>query len=247
MIKKWKNFSLSGRILSVVAALLILLTASLILSEWLVLNSVSEKMYTSASAVQSQGTEVIKNVESQQTALFENALKEKAEGLARLLANLAPVPLLTFDTRALDGYCTQITEDADIILCAVFDTGGSLQAYSYDGDDSTIQNLLDSNVGLDQFSSAAASLQGTYEISMDVTSDGEMLGKAFLLASAAKLIEQQTSFADYSKRLKAVFVSLQDTISKDVGDEKNAGFWLGSIIGLIAVLISLLFVFMVVR
>jgi hypothetical protein len=77
-----------------------------------------------ASSASDQQSTALEAVLADQIQSDEGELQTKASGLARLLADLTPTALLTFDTNALIGLYKQATRDPDIERCIFFDPQG---------------------------------------------------------------------------------------------------------------------------
>ncbi len=77
-----------------------------------------------ARSAANQQSAALKAVLTDQIQSSETELDTKARSLARLLADLAPTALLTFDTNALISLCKQATRDPDIERCVFFDPQG---------------------------------------------------------------------------------------------------------------------------
>jgi hypothetical protein len=93
----------------------------LVQSEQVALRKLAAENSRLARSAADQQSAALEGVLDDQIQSSEAELQTKAESLARVLADLAPTALLTFDTNALVALCKQATRDPDIDECTFFD------------------------------------------------------------------------------------------------------------------------------
>jgi hypothetical protein len=147
-----------------------------------------------ARSAADQQSSALKAVLAEQIQSSEAELQTKARSLARLLADLAPTALLTFDTNALIELCKQATRDPDIEKCVFFDRQGRKIA-SDEKSRAGRSGLTNEDTGL---------------IAADALQNGQKAGQVMLVVSFASAKEQ-------GRKLQAGYADLQATMN-DVRD-----------------------------
>ena len=175
--------SLRQRIMCSISALVIVLVAG---TSWLLVRSQRtglEKLAGNTSTLSgsavSQQQKALGTVLNSQIQASQAAVRSKAQGLAGLVAKLAPVSLLTFDTNALNGLCEQASTDADVRQCAISDAAGKQIT--------TFKKAI---------SGAKIEDKDLTEVRADVAQDGKRIGQVVFVVSLASVKQQERDIRD---------------------------------------------------
>ena len=181
-----------------------------------------------ASSASDQQSTALEAVLADQIQSDEGELQTKASGLARLLADLAPTALLTFDTNALIGLCKQATRDPDIERCIFFDPQGRKIA----ADEK-------SHVGRTGLTSEDTGL-----VAADALQNGQKAGQVVLVVSFASAKEQgrklQASYAGLRTTMNNVRAAMENDLQKHSQSQTTRARWLGVEAGIGAMILGLL-------
>lgn len=137
-MKKWKDLSLAKRLMGAMIILIVVLMctimATLIQAERKALNNISQKVSSLSHSVQASQDEALGRIAQKQMEMDLQTLQAKGQSICAFVAQLSPVPLLTFDTERLHSYCIQACGDADAVLSYVTDAQGAIQTEYIDWD-----------------------------------------------------------------------------------------------------------------
>jgi signal transduction histidine kinase/DNA-binding response OmpR family regulator len=175
-----------------------------------------------------QQSAALKAVLQDQIQSSETELDTKARSLARLLADLAPTALLTFDTNALISLCKQATRDPDIERCIFFDPQGR-----------KIASDEKSRAGRLGFKSDDRGL-----VAADALQNGQKVGQVVLVVSFASAKEQgrrlEASYADLQATMNNVRAAMENDLQKHSQSQAMRTRWLGVAAGIGAMILGLL-------
>ena len=223
--------SLRLRILLSFAAVVVALIASM---SWLFVRSQQRALERLAqdnsrliSSAANKQSGALESVLRQQIQSSQAELEIKARSLARLLADLAPTALLTFDQNALTTLCKQATGDPDVDECAFFDARGEKIA-SYK---KPVSRRLD-------FTGQAVRL-----VAADTLQNGKKVGRIALIVSLASANEQarkiQASYAALQSAMKEARGAMESDLREhELAQTKQAGR-LGLEAGIAAMILGL--------
>src|SRR5580658_2988887 len=185
----------------------------------------NSKLARSAADQQSAALDAALN---DQIEASETELDTKARSLARLLADLAPTALLTFDTNALISLCKQATRDPDIERCIFFDPQGRKIA----ADEKA-------HAGRPAFKSGDTGL-----IAADVLQNRQKVGQIVLVVSFASAKEEgrklEAGYADLQTTMNNVRAAMQNDLQKHSQSQVTRARWLGVEAGIGAMILGLL-------
>jgi signal transduction histidine kinase/DNA-binding response OmpR family regulator len=185
----------------------------------------NSKLARSAADQQSAALDAALN---DQIEASETELDTKARSLARLLADLAPTALLTFDTNALISLCKQATRDHDIERCIFFDPQGRKIA----ADEKA-------HAGRPAFKSGDTGL-----IAADVLQNRQKVGQIVLVVSFASAKEEgrklEAGYADLQTTMNNVRAAMQNDLQKHSQSQVTRARWLGVEAGIGAMILGLL-------
>jgi signal transduction histidine kinase/DNA-binding response OmpR family regulator len=202
---------------------------------WLFVNSqqaalaklAAENSELTRSAAEQQGA-ALKTVLTDQIQSSEVALQTKARSLARLLADLAPTALLTFDTNALTALCKQAIRDPDIEQCIFVDSQGRKIAAGEK-----------SHAGRLRFTSEDTSL-----VAADALENGRKAGQVTLVVSFASAKEQgrklEASYADLQNTMNKVRAAMENGLQKHSQSQTTRARWIAVEVGVVALILGLL-------
>jgi HAMP domain-containing protein len=185
----------------------------------------NSKLARSAADQQSAALDAALN---DQIEASETELDTKARSLARLLADLAPTALLTFDTNALISLCKQATRDPDIERCIFFDPQGRKIA----ADEKA-------HAGRPAFKSGDTGL-----IAADALQNRQKVGQIVLVVSFASAKEEgrklEAGYADLQTTMNNVRAAMQNDLQKHSQSQVTRARWLGVEAGIGAMILGLL-------
>ncbi len=117
------------------------------------------------------------------------ALTGKVDALAHLLAELAPIPLVTKDTEALDVICAQVDRDQDVVWTAILDGKGKLVSTYAGASLKSLMKLADQPTAA-QALAALPTLASIQVQRVEVKQGSKILGTALVVASQAAVERQ---------------------------------------------------------
>lgn len=91
-------------------------------------HSLAHSLEDRVSAVRTAQSSGFEKIALLQKDTARQALEAKLTSLARVLANQAAIPLLTFDDASMDAACTLITGDPDVVLAVVLGPDGKARS-----------------------------------------------------------------------------------------------------------------------
>jgi signal transduction histidine kinase/DNA-binding response OmpR family regulator len=181
-----------------------------------------------ARSAADQQSAALKAVLAEQIQSSEAELQTKARSLARLLADLAPTALLTFDTNALIELCKQATRDPDIEKCVFFDRQGRKIAWD-EKSRAGRSGLTNEDTGL---------------IAADALQNGQKAGQVMLVVSFASAKEQgrklQAGYADLQATMNDARIAMENELWKYSQSQATRARWLGVETGTAALVLGLL-------
>ena len=185
----------------------------------------NSKLTCSAAEQQSAALNAVLNDQIQSS---KTELDTKARSLARLLADLAPTAVLTFDTNALISLCKQATRDPDIEKCIFFDPQGR-------------------KIAADEKSHAgrpAFKIEDTGLVAADVLQNRQKAGQVVLVVSFASAKEQgrklEARYADLQSAMNNVRTAMENDLQKHSQSQAAQARWLGVEAGIAAMILGLL-------
>jgi len=198
----------------------------------------------STSRVQNALAEGVAQIAARQQAEAEAALRARADSLAELLAKLAPVPLLTFETETLNGYCRQLCKNREVVLCWVADLQGK-PATNFRNETSEELVQLVGKVGERSLLELGHDLRrsgSVLEVTKDVVQDGQKLGSTVLLVSQREMRQQQAAvrqvFDDLSADARDSFAALDGELQTQMEAAGRRFLETGVIAGVVALLLG---------
>ena len=220
----------------VVAALFVLLPF-----EQNTLSDISADVSRLADKVQVEQSEALAALVHREVASAKEALRTKADSLAKILAKLVRDPLVVSRAINLDYYCEQACADPEIVLAYVVDAEGEIASTFRNEHDNTVQSVLDTDrqQSLAELSETLRGSDNILEAGVDVIQGNKVIGRAVVLVSFSVSHQQHVdSFAAFAKDTEKQFASLQDHIESDVENATTRG--LTGLIGgsLIAILLA---------
>ncbi len=212
------------------------------------LDGISVEVSRLADEVQSKQAAALKIVEAKESEADAAALKTKAQSLANVLANLAPVPLLTFDTDALTGFCRDISSDPDVVLAYVCDAEGNVNSGLCGEDNELLRPLLGEGkeTELTELAETLKASKKAFEVTADVVEDDEVIGRVVVLVNDLAEQEHEDGFADFTAETQRQFGSLEESVAQHVDEATADGWNLGIVTGVIAIAVTVFVVFLVV-
>jgi len=215
------------------------------------MDEVTAKVAAIAEEMQSQQKEKLGGIEKRQVTETNGAVQAKAQDRVALLAYLAPMPLLTFDSSILIDYCVATCRDQDIVLSYVSDSTGEIRgsAYMEGGEIKRLQIDAEEQGNIMKIVDDLKRSKNVFEVTKDVIQDGEVVGKAGLLVSTARMKQQEAKVkADYAAlqaETESMFKFLHEGLEEVSGNASTTAIYLlggTSTIGLAVtvVIISLL-------
>ncbi len=120
------------------------------------LTSITKDIAALGRQVQDSQQVQIKKVQASLVEAAERALTVKAESMAQLVAGLAPVSILTFETDKLNEYCDIVSRDPDVVLCVVYGLGGEPMSEYFNAEDPGLASAMGGRAARDVSSIAAA-------------------------------------------------------------------------------------------
>ena len=160
------------------------------------------------------------------------------------MAQLAPVPLLTFENSVLDGYCVQVCADGDIALCYVTNATGKIQSNHRNEKSPTLKSLV-GDPGARSVAQIAAALRQNVAVSeckFPVQQNGKAIGQVVLLLSRHAVLRQRAEIAQDFNRLTGQITGLSDSLRADFAEQTRESsrdsLGLGLIAGVTAILLG---------
>jgi signal transduction histidine kinase/DNA-binding response OmpR family regulator len=192
---KLPSLSLRLRILLSFTAVVVALVAGMswlfVPSQQKALERLSRDNSNLISAAADKQSVALEAVLGEQIQSSQAELETKARSLARLLADLAPTALLTFDQNELTAFCKQATRDSDVNECAFFDAQGrKIAGYRKPGSKHTV-----------------VPGQAFRSVSADALQNGNKVGQVVLIVSLASANEQ-------ARKTQASYAALQSTMNE---------------------------------
>ncbi len=241
----WRpNKSVRSRLVSWTALLVVVivvgLTGLLLYNQNSALRAISSQVTELTSRLKEQQQETVKSIGSRQQGQSAAALKQKAVSLANLMAKLAAVPLLTFETGALDNYCKQVCLDRDVVLCSVRNAKGAIvSGFSKD----TARAGSTASAGSDKHVPASAGSSpaenDTMETTVNVTQDGKNLGEVTIRVSKRSAREQtveiRENFDQFESKMDSTFSALKNGLDDQTRVQAARSAFLGLAAGCLAV------------
>jgi signal transduction histidine kinase/DNA-binding response OmpR family regulator len=193
------------------AGLLIALVAGL---DWLVVRSQRNAMENvsvsvsalSASAAGKQST-AMQAVLLDQFQAAQVALESKARSLANLIAKLAPVAVLTFDTHVLNSLCEQAISDPDIKQCLVRNAQGVAVSKSRKaGSEDPPVDAVEAN-----------------KVTSAIVQNGKTVGQVELVISLDTVIERARQLEASNAGLQSDVKGFYDSMRTGIQEHSRAG------------------------
>jgi signal transduction histidine kinase/DNA-binding response OmpR family regulator len=224
----------------VVAVLITGLVAVLVCSIRAALDETGRRVHELAVAASRQQSDVMRRVCDKALAEDETSLRSKAESSARIIAKLAPVPLLTFETEPLTELCHQACADRDVLLCYVADKAGKIRAGAWNAQ----MQVLPRSPGR-TFAESIAELADAWrkagrvvEVSAEATQDRQTIGRVVVLASRQRVIERQQEtqkeFSNLQSCMDRLFGGLRQSLDWEIEIRARRSLLLGVVAALIA-------------
>jgi len=228
----------------VVAVLITGLAAVLVCSIRTALDETGRRVHELALAAGQQQSDVMRRVCDKALADDELTLRSKAECSARIIAKLAPVPLLTFETEPLNELCHQACADRDVLLCYVSDTQGKIRAGAWNAQVPVLPRppgqTLAQAIGTlaDIWRQAGRVL----EIAAEVSQDSQPLGRVVVLASRQRVLERQQEtqreFGTLQTHMDRLFGGLRASLDWEIEQKARHSLLLGIVAALVAVAVG---------
>jgi methyl-accepting chemotaxis protein len=198
------------------------------------LTSITRDIDQLGGQVQQSQRAQIENVQTSLVAAAERALLVKAESMAKLVAGLAPVSILTFETDKLNEYCDIVARDPDVVFCVVYGFGDQPMTEYLNADDPALAEALGGKPqgGVPEIAAALEGTDAVLSAEVPVEQDGQQLGavKVFLLAESAR--SQGKGFAEFIARTEQLFSELTDSVERKAASQSTQALKLGLIVGL---------------
>ncbi len=235
---------------ALVVIIISLITSLFLWNQWRALNDINEVVSGLSVKLQTRQSKGLREVERKQISAATSALETKTKGILNLLVRLASVPLLTFDFDVLDEYCKQVCTDPDVVLSYISSADGKIVTSFRNEENETIKST--GNYGsIAEIVNALKNSETILETGLDVVQDNETIGRITLLASKATVKQHEkevkTDYAALEMDTKNTFTSLENNVRKQINSKSIHGIVLGGCTCLVAVLMTILVVFLIVR
>ncbi len=213
---------------AVVIALVLGMSWLLVQSQRAALSKLAAENSRLARSAADQQSAALQTALADEIQSSEAELQTKARSLARLLADLAPSALLTFDTNALIALCKQATRDPDSESCIFFDPQGK-----------QIASDKKSRPGR-----PGTTNEGTGFVAADALQNGQKTGRVVLAVSFASSKEEgrklETSYADLQATMNNVRATMESDLQKHSLSQTARARWLGVEVGIASLALGLL-------
>jgi methyl-accepting chemotaxis protein len=220
--------------LSVIVAV-VAVTATLLVSQGNTLHTVGETIRHDADHIRQEQELALGNVAKTQLAAADKALSAKVDSIGHMVAELAPLPLMTFETKSLNDYCEQAASDSDVLLCYVVDADGKPQStFNGSSDPEVLKRAPQAkSMSVEEVAKTLTELPKVVETSFPVKFEEEHLGKIVMLVNRDSVGQQETQIKAAEKaavdELLSDFGKLADAIVRESDDAMQNGLWLGGL------------------
>jgi methyl-accepting chemotaxis protein len=230
--------------LSVITAVVVV-TATLLISQGDTLETVAETIQHDADHIRGEQELALGNVAKSQLAAADKALTAKIDSVGHMVAELAPLPLMTFETKSLNDYCKQAASDSDVLLCYMVDADGKVQSTYNGGADREVLKRAPQakSMSVEEVAATLAAAPDVVKRSFPVKFEEENLGDVVVLVSNDNVKQQETAIKAAEKaaidELLSDFGKLSDAIVRESEKGMSNGLWLGGFAILIASAVAL--------
>ena len=227
-----------------VAVLVVGLLGLLLRSQNTAFGTIRTSVRDSTDRVQQEQAEVVQKLAAEQESRAGASLRARAASLVELMAKLAPVPLLTFDVETLNGYCRQLCNDSEVVLCYVANADGKIVTTFRNDTDKDVAALVGKvgNRSLPELTKALLATDQVWKVEKDVVQDGQKIGTATLLVSKQGMIEQQAAvrknFDVLAANMRERFGALEKGLENETGAASSGILLMGLLAGGAAVLLG---------
>ncbi|MCL7488130.1 MAG: methyl-accepting chemotaxis protein [Desulfobulbaceae bacterium] len=236
----------------VVVAILALISFVLIWSERKAFDNISENVSTLAEDVRTQQGQSMREIENQQVASAEVALRTKAGSMADLVSGLAPTVILTFDFDVLDKYCQALAKDPDIVLAYISNTQEDIITTFRNEQDESLRSIVPEidDLSLQLIISKLQENEMVFHVQKEIVQDLELLGYVNLLISRDAVKKQSETIASEFDAMAAdiseIFTKLQNGVQEQVRQSTRDSAWQSILAGIIGIIILTLAVTLLV-
>lgn len=145
------------------------------------------------------------------------ALLTKGRSLANLVAGLAAIPLLTYDTALLDHYCASVSHDPDVVLCYITDTSNAVRSTFTNSSDDTLKLFVPTEISeLDAMIAALQKNDNLVTNRSPIIQDENQLGDVVVILQNTAARNADNRFGAFIKETKDLFLSMKDRIASEV-------------------------------
>ncbi len=135
---------------------------------------------------------------------YEDALRESASSVAKLLAKVAPSSILAYDYTALINYSKAVSESNDIVFAFFFDKDNKPLSRYYNKTDPLIKEFIETGEGrkkIDKMLNAAGKDDQVFLLEEPIDLEGSLLGKIVLCVSKVEAMGRIEEMAGRFKLL----------------------------------------------
>ena len=246
----WKLFTVMG---GAIVLLAVGLTMLLLDGEEVTINSVLERQTKQQAAMLELQKEAFTGIEEKQVTAAEASLSTKLSAIAQLIAKMSSSAIASYDFDAINEYCQDACQDADVLLCYVTDDSGEPITTFSNSEDETLKSLIGEDS--DDLAATIEVLEGNSNIVRQSEEmkdeDGEPIGQVVLLANNQSVKRQSAETkADFAKLLQQVDDNAQSLAlesRKAVDADLEEAVWMAVKAGSIGALVALVVLFFVLR
>lgn len=245
------SLSLGQRLVLAVSSIALGLTAVLT-----AVNVIDQRSTLAAiTAEQERGTSVVKQGEhdrltklmAEQIGASRSEIQKKSEVLAKLLAELIPAALVTFDDEALDRACASIGKDPEVLLAFVADKNGKPRSSHLDPE-------LAKELKVATVAAALSALTARGDICAatdDVLNNGKSVGKTTVLVSDRRIRREEarisTSFTDLQTSTGKAFLAMDQAQVELINQAKVQLIWHSIIAGSLSMVVAMVLAWVLAR
>jgi methyl-accepting chemotaxis protein len=209
------------------------------------MNDIAGRISTLGRDVQNKQKDKLREVGKELENAEVNALFTKGKSLADLVASLSAIPLLTFETVQMDGYCESVCRDPDVLLCYIANSDNEIQSTFTNSDDEEIKALIGENSGdLNELAGSLEDSKNIIKVVSDVIQDDEKLGNVtvFTLNRSARTADRR--FSQFINETKGLFQSLETDIDTEIGKQATIAMMRGAWAMALAIVVSVIVLYL---
>ncbi len=240
-----KLSSLGARLIiatvSLLGVVIAVLSWTLVDREAKALDEVSTEITTLTDEVLAKQEGALASIQEARIETAREALRARIGGLASLLADIAPLPISTYDFGILESQCKQMYSDASVELCYVIDpsnemlAGATREAKTSPEDVKLVADAL------------RLDTEEIFELTFPVSQDGEVLGQVVILARDNLANAKDESSARFLSALENEFESTLAGVQELTSQKTKEAALLAVLMGVVALGLGTLGAFLISR